>query len=51
MVERLGVGAVVGAAAGAWEVTGTTTPGEVVGSVTEKLLKVWVACTGAVCEV
>jgi hypothetical protein len=39
------------AAAGACEVMVTTTPGDVVGSVTERLLNVCVACTGAVCEV
>lgn len=59
MVERLGAGSVVGSAAGvvtgsvagAWEVMVTTTPGEVVGSVTERSLNVCVACTGVVCEV
>ncbi len=48
VVERLGAVDVVGAAAGAWEVVGTITPGEVVGSVTERLLNVWVACAGVV---
>ena len=63
MVERLGIGSVLGVAAGAvpgavvgvtdgaWEVTVTTTPGDVVGSVTERSLNVCVACTGVVCEV
>lgn len=51
MVERLGIVAVVRAAAGACEVRVTMTPGDVVGSVTERLLNVWVACAGDVCEV
>ncbi len=51
MVEKLGAVAVVGAAAGACEFIVTMTPGDVVGSVTERSLKVWVACTGVACEV
>jgi hypothetical protein len=51
VVERLGIVAVVGAAAGTCEVRVTMTPGDVVGSVTERLLKVWVASAGDACEV
>lgn len=51
MVEKLGIVAVVGAAAVACEVRVTMTPGDVVGSVTERLSKLWVARAGDVCEV